>query len=218
MSSYESNEDIMYFFYGRPAYRFTEETATRIEAACPYCFTFDSNTISKAKTIFPFDSGAYAKWLYGGLALDDMPIQDFLLEIDQKRPNKIIAAVYSSLDKYFDGESSEIIAPERGAEPWEFHARAFLHLLASPGRNEPNDRISSIEIIFDQQVPLAGNLRALVVPHTLWDSGRAPWLDELHTGGVEIIPYIFIPGRHPQHYQALVESAVRDLYRVWGIL
>jgi hypothetical protein len=77
MSSYESNEDIMYFFYGRPAYRFTEETATRIEAACPYCFIFDSNTISKAKTIFPFDSGAYAKRLYGGLALDDMPIQDF---------------------------------------------------------------------------------------------------------------------------------------------
>jgi hypothetical protein len=152
------------------------------------------------------------------LAIDDMSPIDFSLPVDRERPNKIVAAVFSSLGKYLDGDSSALV-PELAAEPWEFHARAFLHLLASPGRNEPDDRISAIEVVFDSPVPLRGNLKALILPHTLWDSkANAPWLRALHESGVQISPYLFVPGRHPDYYQALVDAAVRDLYRGWGIL
>ena len=106
-----------------------------------------------------------------------------------------------------------------GAEPWEFHASAYLNLLSSKGRNEPDDRICSIEIVLGEAVPLAGSLKAVIVPHTLWsDAKRAPWLTTLSANGIEICPYDFIPGRPPEHYHVLLETFVRDLYRSWGLM
>jgi hypothetical protein len=212
-------EPLAYFFYGRPAYRVSGDGAVKVEAACPFCFIFESALIRKAKAIHAFDTGAFARRLYKHVFLDEMNVEDFSLEQNETRPNRIIAAVFSSMRNYFDGDTTKIVTPDAGAEAWEFHARAYLQLLTSPGRNEPDDRICSIEVVFGQPVALAGNLKAVVVPHTLWDAGRhAPWLDKLHAEGVAIAPYIFVPGRHPEHYHALLETAVRELYERWELL
>jgi hypothetical protein len=212
-------EPLAYFFYGRPAYRLHGDGAVKVEAACPYCFIFDAALIKKAKAIHAFDTGAFSKRLYKHILLDEMNIEDFSLERDERRPNRMIATVFSSMRRYFEGDTSKIPAPHMGAEPREFHARAYLQLLSSPGRNEPDDRICSIEVVFDKAVQLAGNLRAVIVPHTLWgEASKAPWLEKLQLEDVEIEPYIFVPNRHAQHYYALLATAVRDLYERWGIL
>jgi hypothetical protein len=174
--------------------------------------------MKNAKAILPFDTGAFSRRLYREFLLEEMSISDFALPVDPASPNKIISAVFSSLKNYLNGDSTDINAPDSIAEPWEFHARAYLNLIATPGRNEPDDGLSAIEVLFSQSVPLLDNLKALIVPHTLWDGTRsAPWLHDLHSRGVQIIPYLFVPGRHPEHYQALVESAVFDLYEAWGL-
>jgi hypothetical protein len=212
-------EPLAYFFYGRPAYRVSGEGTVKVEAACPFCFIFSAALIKKAKSIHAFDTGAFANRLYKHVLLDEMKVEDFSLERNETRPNRIIAAVFSSMHNYLDGNVREVIEPDVGAQPWDFHARAYLQLLVSPGRNEPDDRICSIEIVLGEAVPLAGNLRAIIVPHTLWDEDRrAPWLDKLYADGVEIAPYLFVPGRHPEHYHALLEITVRELYERWGIL
>ena len=213
------NEPLSYFFYGRPAYRISDEGALKVEAACPYCFIFDSALINNAKRIHAFDTGAFAKRMYKHVMTDEMRLEDFSLELDSTRPNRIIASVFATKRAYFDGDTTQVVEPDKAAEPWEFHARAYLQLLASRGRNEPDDRICSIEVLFGAPVPLTGNLKAVVVPHTLWGTGRrAPWLMSLSNANVEILPYSFIPGRHPEHYHALLEMAVRDLYERWGLL
>jgi hypothetical protein len=210
-------EPLVYFFYGRPAYRVSEAGAVKVEAACPFCFIFDSGLIDKAKAIFSFDTGAFAKRLYQHILVEDMKIGDFSLETDKERPNRLISTVFGSRETYFDGDISKIPDPEKLAEPWEFHARAYLHLLKSPGRNEPDDRICSIEVVFGEKIPLKGNLLALVVPHTLWNASKeAPWLQKLQKEGVNIAPYTFIPGRPPEHYHDQLEAAVRNLYQGWG--
>jgi hypothetical protein len=211
-------EPLAYFFYGRPAYRISGDGAVKVEAACPYCFVFDAALIRNCKAILAFDTGAFDKRLYKHVMMEEMQIEDFLLEQDERRPNRIIGAVFSSLKSYFDGDTTKMVVPDKGAHPWEFLARTYLHLLASPGRNEPDDRICSIEVVFGSNVPLTGNLKAVVVPHTLWDkSVKAPWLDALYKAGVEIEPYLFIPNRHPEHYHAQLEAAARKLYISWGI-
>ena len=208
-----------YFFYGRPAYRVSANGAVKVEAACPYCFVFDPVLINTARAIHAFDTGAFANRLYTHIMTEEMAIEDFCLERDPTRPNRIIAAVFSKLETYFEGDTTKMVAPDKGAEPWEFHARAYLHLLASTGRNEPDDRICSIEVSFTRDVSLHGTLRAIIVPHTLWRApARTPWLETLSSSGVEISPYAFIPGRHPEHYHALMEVAVRELYAKWGFL
>jgi hypothetical protein len=213
-------EPLAYFFYGRPAYRISGDGAVRVEAACPYCFVFNAALIDKAKAIFAFDTGAFYKRLYKHILVDEMTIKDFLLERDKRRPNQIISTVFGSRETYFDGDLSKIPDADAVTQPWEFHARAYLHLLTSPGRNEPDDRICSIEVIFGDKIPLAGgNLLAVVVPHTLWDNdAKAPWLQKLHDQGVTIAPYLFVPGKPPEHYHALLEAAVRTLYKGWGAI
>lgn len=212
-------EPLAYFFYGRPAYRIGGDGAIKAEAACPFCFIFNASLIDKAKAIFAFDTGAFDNRLYKHVLLDEMNVEDFSLEKDQRRPNRIISSVFGSKKIYFDGDTTQIPEPDKISEAWEFHARSYLHLLTSPGRNEPDDRICSIEVVFGEPVPLKGNLLAVIVPHTVWDKDkRAPWLDKLKAEGVAIAPYLFVPGRHPEHYHALMETAVRDLYESWGVL
>lgn len=214
-----SRRPLSYFFYGRPAYRVSGDGAVRVEAACPFCFVFDSSLIKDTAAIHAFDTGAFKKRLYKHVLLDEMQVEDFSLERDETRPNRIIASIFHSLQKYFEGDTSQISIINDEAEVWEFHARAYLDLLSSQGRNEPDDRIFSIEVAFDKLVVLAPYLKALIVPHTLWRAGKkAPWIYQLESMNVIIKPYVFTPGRHPEYYQTIVECAVRDLYREWGLL
>lgn len=207
-----------YFFYGRPAYRATCDDVIKLEAACPYCFILDKELVRRAHDIFAFDTGAFNARLYKHVLIDEMSITDFSLERDVSRPNKLILAAFGDIVNYFDGNRSELVDPEVGAEPWEMEGRAYLYLLASPGRNEPDDRICSIEVVFADPVPVSSHLKAIVVPHTHWgNKSKAPWLQVLSRAGVEVVPYNFVPGRHPEHYQTLVELSVRDLFKRWKV-
>ena len=196
----------------------------RVEASCPYCFIFDPHLISKAEAIHAFDTGAFAKRMYSHIITDGMEIADFSLGKDAVRPNKLISSVFGTLINYFHGNLLVVGTPEELTKAWEFYPRAYLRLLKSPGRNEPDDRICSIEIVIGESIPLAGNLKAVVVPHTLWSDGsRAPWLQSLEGSGVRVAPYMFVPGRHPEHYHAehyhaLLETEVEKLYKHWKVL
>lgn len=208
-----------YLFYGRPAYRLPGEGAIRLEAACPFCFILDGDIAKNATDIFAFDTGAFAKRLYKHALTDEMNLDDFSLEKDVSRLNRLISRVFGTMGAYFDGDFSKVGSPDSGSEAWEFLPRAYLHLLTSPGRNEPDDRICSIEVAFAYDVPLFPASKAAIVPHTLWDGPKkAPWLLELDAKGIAVRPYLYVQGRHPEHYHALLEAAVRDLYKEWSLL
>ncbi|MGJ4957632.1 hypothetical protein ACQR1H_18445 [Bradyrhizobium sp. HKCCYLRH2015] len=211
------NRPLAYFFYGRPAYRVSGDGAIKAEAVCPCCFIFDANLIEQAEAIFAFDTGAFSKRLYKHILPEEMNVEDFSLEKDKARPNKLIKKSFGSRIDYFHGNIHAIPNPHSIAKAYEFHARSYLQLVTSPGRNEPDDRICSIEVIFGNSVPLSGNLRAIIAPHTLW-ADEAPWLKELETNGTTIQPYAFVPGRHPDYYQAQIESMAGDLLKAWNLI
>lgn len=206
---------LAYFFYGRPAYRLSGDDAIKIEALCPCCFIFDAKLIDKAEAIFAFDTGAFAQRLYKHMLTDDMAAEDFSLGKDKSRPNKLIMRTFGSRLAYFQGDIYAIPDPATISKAYEFHVRSYLNLLKSPGRNEPDDRICSIEVILSEKVPLNDSLLAVIVPHTLWHDG-APWLKDLHNAGAIVQPYNFVPGRHPEYYQAQLEAAAKVLYEKWG--
>ena len=208
---------LTYFFYGRPAYRVSGDGTIKMEAACPCCFIFDAKLIEKAEAIFAFDTGAFSKRLYKHMLTDEMKVEDFSLGTDRSRPNKLIMRTFGSQLAYFQGNIYAIPDPTSITKAYEFHARSYLNLLSSPGRNEPDDRICSIEVILAQQVQLKDSLLAIIVPHTLWDD-EAPWLKNLQEKGAIVQPYCFVPGRHPDYYQAQLEAAAKDLYEKWRSL
>jgi hypothetical protein len=211
------DEPAAYLFYGRPAYRVSGDGSIKIEAACPFCFVFDSALANTASGIYAFDTVAFSKRMYSRIIMEEMPVDDFSLGTDFRRANRLINCVFRTKDSYLQGDLTN--AETLQVDPWEFHARAYLDLITSPGRNEPDDRVCAIEFVFNRQIPLSGGVRAVIVPHTLWGSQRAaPWIKELAAKKVEISTYEFIPGRHPDYYCALLETQIRNLYNRWGVL
>jgi hypothetical protein len=144
-----------------------------------------------------------------------MEVNDFQLE-GKSAPNRLISLAFGSQLAYFVGDTRVVSAK---AIPHEFHAKAYLDLILSPGRNEPDDRVFTLEVVFGDPVPLSGALMAVVLPHTLWSNGvKAPWLASLADTGIGIIPYEFVPGRGPEHYHTLMELAVKEFYEQKKIL
>jgi hypothetical protein len=167
--------------------------------------------LDRAKSAFAFDTGAFDARLYSGVIASEMEVNDFQLE-GKSAPNRLISRVFGSQLAYFNGDTRVVSAK---ANPHEFHAKAYLDLILSPGRNEPDDRVFTI----GDPVLLSGALMAVVLPHTLWSSGvKTPWLVSLAAAGIEVIPYEFVPGRGPEHYHTLMELAVKEFYERKGIL
>lgn len=215
----EFKRNIAYLFYGRPSYKVRGDGSIKVEATSPHCFIFDSSIINKSFAIYAFDTGAFHAKKYAHILIDEMKFDDFSLGIDINRINKLIMSVFTSRRSYFYGDLTHARSTTRMPEPWEYHARAYLDLITSTSRNELDERVSAIEVLFDQEILLGKNLKAVIVPHTEWYGNKnAPWLIKLYNAGVEILTYDFFPGRHPDYYHALIELQVRLLYERWGVI
>jgi hypothetical protein len=203
------NRSLAYLFYGRPAYRIGGDNPIRTPAACPMCFIFKPDILERAQEIYPFDTGAFTARLYSHMLIDEMNISDFSLERKLDRPDKLIRAVFGTKEAYYDGQADTTIA--LGEVPAsEFLAEGYLRLVRSSGRNEPDDRVGTVEVMFGDPVPLKDNLLALVVPDAIWsDREKAKWLKDISGLGVEILVYHYVPGRHPEFYHAMVEVEVK---------
>jgi hypothetical protein len=204
---------LAYFFYGRPAFRVKGDGPIRNYAACPFCFIFDPRMIDRAHAIHAFDTGAFGARLYSHVIMDEMQIEDFSLERKADRPNRLIKAVFGNRKAYFDGDTMNIPDPASIAPAGEFLVRTYIDLVKSVGRNEPDDRVGSIEVTFGDPVPLNGNLLAVVVPDILWnDKDKANWLAALSGAGVKILPFHFLQGREPEHHHATMEVEIRNYF------
>ncbi|MCH4893802.1 hypothetical protein GO308_11830 [Sphingomonas sp. SFZ2018-12] len=144
---------LAYFFYGRPAYRFSAGSSIKLEASCPFCFLFDGKLLARAKRIFPFDTGAFAARMYNHVLDEDFAVEDFSLGADPSRAEKLIAATYLSREGYVVGDRRQVRAVEDATKAYDLEARAYMELIKSPGRNEPDDRIGTIEVQFGDPVP-----------------------------------------------------------------
>ena len=209
---------LAYTFYGRPAFRVSGDGTIRVAATCPICFVFDPKLINRASAIHAFDTGAFGKRLYSHVMIDEMNVNDFSLEQETDRPNKLIKGAFGERLAYFEGDLSKANSADT-APAWNFLAQAYLQLLVSPGRNEPDDRVAAIEVGFADPVELADNLLAVIVPHVLLDDADpAPWLVELQKSGVDILPYRFSTGKSPDHYNALIIAEAKSLLEQMGHL
>lgn len=204
----------VYLFYGRPAYRSSVDGVIKLESVCPYCFIFSPDVIQQAQSAYAFDTGAFNARMYSHVFSDDFDVEDYEIEPNSNAINRLVKATFGDIEFYLDADRSQLVPPAEGSEPWEMHARAYLELLASPGRNEPDDRICTIEVVFDDAIKLEGSVLAVIAPHTVWnDKTKSPLLQALNKKGVHICPYKFVPGRHPEHYQTLVELEAIALYK-----
>src|ERR1700730_220435 len=125
------NDNLNYFFVGRPAYKHKPTPGEAKYWELPACFILDFETVTDIKRIFPFDTGAH----------HDKMMPTFIQCIDKAEfevtglpdaPQRIIGAFFGNAGSYF-----RLQAKERNAFYSEYSLGVFdeeikaLHLLAT---------------------------------------------------------------------------------------
>lgn len=156
-------KDLLYFFYGRPAYRSKWDSgATSNLGYARMCFILRDEVADKAARILPFDSGGYKH--YQRAFHHTLNIADFEVE-PADHPRKIIAAFYDSFDDYY------WMQPALGLSiPLSQTIVDSYYKLITGGLKETfDDRCAAIEIQLEESLPLAGEVIGVIGPNSMFD-------------------------------------------------
>ncbi|MFT6443371.1 MAG: hypothetical protein ACJASM_002932 [Salibacteraceae bacterium] len=152
------DEDIAYFFYGKPSYRAVADQKNPDKSFSsnrhlPVCIAVDSSVL-ELERIFPFDSGGFEKGIYfPHLEGDDYTLESFNLGKDSILPMKLVATFFGTNNNYIEGE----IRSDVGfLSFFEFELEDYLNLIKAKNQNG-DDRRSSIELQTKNSVVLDRN-------------------------------------------------------------
>lgn len=159
------HEHLVYFFYGRPAYRHAlgREPGGGIEL-CPVSFVFKPHTISHgARRIFPCDSGGIYKGHFTP-HLEQADLPDLELDATVESARRLVSLVFGSNDNYYRGEAQD---PAPSSFTAGSAAQRFHDLLRDEGAISGDDRRSAIEIQMASPVQLDHHLLYVMLPNDL---------------------------------------------------
>lgn len=198
-------EDLIYAFYGRPAYRSRHEGSIGLAARAPVIVIFRPDLAVRGARLYPFDTGAYAagryhQWLHSNTAVDD-----FALPATSEAARKHVSAFFQSNENYLKVRP---IAPSVEYHG-EFEVEQLAHILSDLDAVEADSRRLAMELQVDTDLPLDRTIvDSLVLPSELLD---ALWLKTFLGGsgaGIRIVPYDLQPNRRLEEYQMLLEGYV----------
>lgn len=159
-------EKLLYFFYARPAYRKVEETTSTDRSFYPVVFICKP-VLNEFLRAYPFDSGAYDKYLDSHLSRaanrSDYELPNTLRAIQQ-----YVKAIFGSNQSYFDGQCRY-----RNEMPKSIVSRCrtnhdldnLLNLVTCTNRDDVDDRCMTVEVQSASDLDLKSNLLAIIVPN-----------------------------------------------------
>lgn len=204
-------QDLLYAFYGRPAFRRSEDQQLRLTAKAPVVIVFTPRLADLGCRMFPFDTGAfeerYHSWVHRGMGL-----QDFEIECSCEAAQRHVSAFFLTNEKYVRLQPSDPSIPYTG----DFEVESIVHLLSDPSSQNADDRRLAIELQLERSVPFESPwIVALIVPNVLT---QAPWLASFvsRSPGVELLTYEAAQLRAAGHYQALLEERAVALQQARG--
>jgi hypothetical protein len=156
-------KDLLYLFYGRPAYRRRwDGEATSNLGYARICFILHDDVAQKASRILPFDSGGYDRFKHA--FHDQLTLEDF--EIDPTdSPKKIVSAFYDDFPAYY------WMRPTTGLTfPLSQNiVDSYYKLITGNLKETFDDRCAAIEVQLEQSLPLAGQVLAIIGPNQMFD-------------------------------------------------
>lgn len=208
-------EELVYLFYGRPAYRRTEPTALAIGARNPVALIFAPGVAGKGFRLFPFDSGAFRDGLYTKWMHRNMKLEAFQLPPNLQAPERHVSALFKSNEAYMTVTAPAIDPMPPGEHEVECLSNFLRDRVAQPA----DDRRCALELQTREAIPLTDqHLLAIVIPHAMAD---APYVREfqLRTADkVEILTYRSSPLKAAGELQGLLEDRVLEFCRERGML
>lgn len=156
-----NDEELLYLFYGRPAYKSANQKSTSLPFFFPVAFILNSESIGDIKRIAPFDTGAFKKGLYSAYLHENMSIDKFLLRPEKATISKAINYFFESNEDYFLGKPKNEIK----YDAFDFEVAAYHNLIKNASQTNEDDRKASFEIQLEHEILLTEeSLEAVIMP------------------------------------------------------
>jgi hypothetical protein len=197
-------ENLVYVFYGRPAFRPKSSThGTSFYHSFPTCMIFDLKELGAApKRVYPFDTGAFSGDRYKTVLNTGLKRDDFLLEPSLDSAGRIVSHYFGSNGAYFRGQSGPAVSLD---DP--IHVEALGNLYASYGKRTDSpydDRCLTVELQYDGSISLLSPvLRHIIAPFSFCK--KAEVLNFVKSGGT-------VAGYGSHHGTAAECHAIVNLY------
>lgn len=199
------DEQLLYLFYGRPAYRAAAEAESNgLDSYWPVCFVLRPEAV-KPKRIFPFDTGAFHFGRFAAFMDHRMIKEDFELTLGLDAPARVVQLFWRHNRAYFENEGHVGFDPE----PMDFEAKCYIELIKSRARGPFDERNSAIEVQTDVPIPLENNIIAVILPYEL---GAAGVLGKIEGFGALALPYGTVRRHTADNMVSQIYDIVRDLY------
>jgi hypothetical protein len=179
----EYDEELLYLFYGRPAYKSKEPQNSTLGCFMPLCFIINYETVVSIKRMLGFDSGAfsfYEKHMHGS-----MTREQFELTPQKGAEKKVVNFFHGNNDDYFSGKAKAEIDYDK----IHFQVGSYHSLITDGGKTDVDDRKATIEVQLNTKIPLnSDTIETVILPKHIAESPTVkPFFETLN------IPTIGIP-------------------------
>jgi hypothetical protein len=197
---------LVYFFYGRTAYRLDPlERQTSQAAAAPVVLIFRPESVP-IRSVYPFDTGGYP---HGSQALAQGRVEmgDFAMST-VKDADKTVQHFWKSRKSYFWFQTNDLVQPSSFPQG-NIYAQLYHGLLALD--SSADDRRGTVEISCEKSVEVSSaSLLGLVIPHDLMERNEVKSLEDT----VKVRSYPYFGGRGVEYFseiRTLVGSILEEL-------
>ncbi|SAK53779.1 hypothetical protein AWB77_01465 [Caballeronia fortuita] len=205
--------DLIYLFYGRPAYRFGYDGSMRAGQWAPCVIVFRPTIESFSVQSHPFDTGAFLSGRYEQWIPREYDVADFELPSSCGAPAQCIQAFYGSNRNYWVGDGRKAAAYRGG----ELERVVLADMISDRAGAHADNRRLAIEMALATKVPIdREHVLALVVPDTLKD---APYvLPYSFAKNIPVFSYRLYEGATVMEHQVHIEEAVRHVHELNGAI
>jgi hypothetical protein len=208
-------EPLLYFFYGRPAYRDSSQTTpTRDISFYPICFVFRPTTIcKKAKRLYPFDTGASQYGLYEPAIKRTEALASYQVVEVVENARKIVGSFFETDEHYLSNRPK----PGLRFASNENDVESYYRLINGGGDPSCDDRCSAVEIQIAECLDIRHGVIAVALPTCfLEDEKLANTL--LKVWRAVPLTYDADIGMRPIEFHGAIRLLIRQFYRQSGIL
>ncbi|CAK2016148.1 conserved hypothetical protein [Vibrio crassostreae] len=156
------NENLAYYFYGRPAYRLKREDCTGMIQLFPVCFIIEPAGISSFKRAYPFDTGAFDAALYQQHVVSKLEMSQFEFKPNFDFIKKFVEYIYTTNGNYYKGKATLI---SDDLPPLAAELQSIVHIINNKGLTQVDDRCTTIEVQSDNPLDITnGSVKAIIMP------------------------------------------------------
>lgn len=212
------SEDLLYLFYGRPAYRANNDPMSKAGSQ-PVVLLFEPPIADNGKRLHPFDTGAFRADRLGRWLDPDMKLSAFELKCSTEGVLRFVAAFFASNENYLRTQ----LRPDIKQFGGEFEASALFRMFTAAADGNPDqpadDRRMAVELQVSDPISLKSSaLLAVIYPDEL---AQASWFKSFHASrptDVRWVQYTTQPSKLASHYQGHLELTAQTLQKDLGIL